>query len=208
MKKYNDIKKELNKKNFYKNYESNFNRFTEIQLSRVWRHSKNGFFAISAFKPLRGLEGQELKNRINENIKNHKNLKNDVRNRGLGFYEIDGTYTYKDTGETENELSLFVPYDAIHTREEFKNIAIWLMKRYNQESVLYVDENGVGYFLEYNGGMEKMGSGLSLNKIGDYYSKIRKGSYKGTTFVFEGYRQPKDYTEILELKYNGYKWSI
>lgn len=101
----------------------------ESSLSRVWQHIKNdkSFAVVSAF---RGSNTDE------QNLNNHKQLKNAVRQAGLGYIEQKSGYTYAnpDTGEEGkvSEMSLFIPNCDLRT-------AISLGKQFRQETIIYKD---------------------------------------------------------------------
>ena len=163
-------------------YKSRYDEYAlyESSLSRIWQHAQRGYFTISAFRDEYGLE---------ENLKRHKSLKNDVRSANLGFFEIDGSYVY-DNGDISSELSLFIPYTDIYSVEEFRDVAIRLGKKYNQESILlFLPEVG-GWFYYMDGRKEKVGDITSLDKFKKFFSALRKGSHKGRRFVVEGHRIP------------------
>jgi len=154
------------------------NALYESSLSRVWQHSKKGFFTISAFR-----DTYDLK----ENLKRHDQLKQAVRGQGLGFFEIDGSYVYDD-GTIGSELSLFVPYMDTLTVEEFTKRAILLGKKFNQESILLFTPEGGGWLYYMSGKEEKVGSLVSLDKFKQFFSALKKGNHKGRRFVVEGSR--------------------
>lgn len=101
----------------------------ESSLSRVWQHIKNdkSFAVVSAF---RGSNTPE------QNMINHRKLKNDVRSKNLGYIEQKSGYTYTnpETGEegTVQEMSLFIPKCDLTT-------ALKLGNDYGQESIIYKD---------------------------------------------------------------------
>jgi hypothetical protein len=169
----------------------------EHSLASVWRHSYKGFFMMSAFK---GTFSEE------ENLKRHEHLKSLLRNSGLGYFEVDGVYKYED-GHTESELSVFVPLNPSMSFDEFKKIAVNLGKEFNQESVLvkYPDEGGKGKAtLAFSDGREiEIGEKVGYDKIADAYSRLRKGSHKGRTFILEGVRVPSNHINAYQLKAEG-----
>ena len=170
-----------------------FEKINESSLSRIWKHSKNGFFMMSAFR------GDDF----DKNMANHKRLKADLKQNNLGFFEIDGQYKY-DNGDIESELSVFVPYRDIYSFEEFKNISKKLGKKYNQESILvkYPEELDNKAVLLYpkSGKEEVIGNKVGYDKVSFAYSKLRKGSHKDRSFIIEGVRVPSNHISAYQLK--------
>jgi hypothetical protein len=126
---------------------------TEKSLSRVWQHIRNGdtFAVISAF---RGTNADE------QNLQLHRQLKSDISSMGLGFIEQKSGYTYDnpDTGEEGQvqEMSLFIPKMTLDQ-------AMKIGKKYNQESIIYkdnerfdlVDVNGGNVIMQFSKGSDK-----------------------------------------------------
>ncbi len=188
--------KENLKETYDKDYGS-FEYMNESSLSRIWKHSQNGFFMLSAFRG----------NDFNKNYKNHKGLKQDIRSNNLGYFEIDGQYKYDD-GTTESELSVFVPFNKNEYRfEEFVEIGRKLGKKYNQESILVKypnSENGKAVLLYPNSGKEEaIGNKVGYDKVAFAYSKLRKGSHKDRSFIIEGIRVPYNHINAWQLKKEG-----
>jgi len=190
------MKKEIYKRRFVEKYDKDYGTFEKVEessLSRVWKHSQNGFFMMSAFR------GDDFK----KNMDNHKSLKSELRKHDLGFFEIDGQYQYDD-GTVESELSVFVPYRDIYDFEEFKHIAKTLGKKYNQESVLLKYPDGDATLLYSSSGKEeKIGNNVGYDKISFAYSKLRKGNHKGRSFIIEGLRVPSNHINAYQLKQEG-----
>ena len=184
---------------FVERYENYNNHLYEKQsLSRVWKHSQNGFFMMSSFRGQFSLE---------DNLKRHEQLKKSLKQKKLGFFEIDGTYKYDD-GHTESELSLFVPFRSdIYSFEEFEKIALELGKKFNQESVLvkYPVDEGNEAVLLYSDSAKKdvIGTNVGYDKVSFAYSKLRKGSHKDRTFIIEGFRIPNNHIDAYKLKLEG-----
>lgn len=181
-----------------------FGRPYGVNLSRLWRISQEGFGALSAFK--KGLSDKE-------NLDNHEKLKNLIRESGLGFFQVDGVYTY-DNGEQERELSAFIPYkESIFP--DFSSFEKTVLKfgkifRFNQESVLIVtpDKAGNQAKLLYVNGRKKIiiGNKLGFDKIAASYSVLKKESHQGRSFVFEGVRIPQNHINAYGLIAQNILW--
>jgi hypothetical protein len=186
----------------HKNYffHNGLNYKKESSLNKIRQHSENGFFVISAFR-------NENTEKINLDLTN--NLKQDLKQLSLGFISLIGGFP--ETTETGNiipakEISLFIPYkNKIQLSEdEFRNIAVDLCIKYNQESVLYCDPNTkiIG-FLDQSGNIEGNLGKFSLYKLGDYWSELKGGNKnQRKKYVFEGYHSPvgANGTRLAELK--------
>ena len=103
----------------------------EASYSRLWSHTKDGScFAIigSEDKDTKKSRYEELKELIKGVM---------VYNSEVGYNKIDGTYTYKLTGETTFEKGLVV-YNI--SRDD----AIRVASKINQESIIWKDKNFFG----------------------------------------------------------------
>lgn len=163
------------------------NYLYESSLSRIKKHSENGFFTLSAF---RGEFTEE------ENLKRHNNLKKDIRNYGLGYIEQYGGYVETRDDGTKvpvKELSLFVPYDNKMDIEEFKNIAKTLADKYNQEAYILCDPDDHKIIMYEGSNTYDLGK-FNVNKMGEYWSLLKKGSHskRDIKYVFEGITVPSN----------------
>ncbi len=116
-------------------------KLQESSLSRIWQHINNpekSFGVISAYR--QDLYSEE------ENLKRHERLKRSIRGRGYGFIEQNSGYTYLDNGMEHmvEEKSCFVPNISLED-------ALGLGITFEQESILYKDENGFSLIRCYDG---------------------------------------------------------
>ena len=102
----------LNKNRLYEDYKYELNNYT---LENVINYCSYGFFTISAFLSDLSFEG---------NLERDENLRADLRMYKLEVIEQKGRYRSVETGEIQDELSYFVPYNDIYTYDEFMDIAI------------------------------------------------------------------------------------
>lgn len=209
MKKYKNIlksqeriKEEEKNGNLYFKWNMKFSKFTELTLSRIWQHTKKGFVILSAFRETRSEE---------KNLSYHKRLQKELSFLKFGFIEVDGCYVYdEDKNIIGEELSLFVPYSnkVYNTLEHFKKVMIDLGRKYNQDSILFVDESKIGWYLYPDGRIPKKLGKLTLDTIGKAFTRLRKGSHKGRTFIFEGLRIPSRFMEAIEMQTDGIMWTF
>lgn len=190
-----------------------FQKIEEGQsLSRVWKHSKNGFAMLSAFR-------NEYSEK--ENLNRHEKLKKELRKFDLGFFEVDRVYQdesemingkFNPAGKVDNELSLFVPFrEELYSFEEFEDIIMDAGYKYTQDSVLISEPESLGgkAKLIFRDGREVyIGTNIGLDKTSDMFSALRKGSHRGRSFVVEslGMRKPSSFYEAHELKAEGIKF--
>lgn len=194
-------RKTLKENNRYGKYiDKYFSKFNEESLSRVFTHSKKGFIIISAF---RGEKSEE------ENIKRTYELRRIVRRNNLGYFVIDG-YWIENRGKEDEyhseELSLFIPYRENISPNEFVEFAEYLREKYNQDAVLVKDPSKEfeHLMLIYKGGdVEILRGRFEPDRIAQAYSKIKKGSHKGRTFIFEGYQIPSNSMSVSFFKKEG-----
>jgi hypothetical protein len=158
-------------------------------LSRVWKHGQTGLAVLSAFRS----EYSE-----SENLKRHSKLKSILRSNDLGYWEVDGLYqdedyrgadfTFNPDNPYDEELSCFVPYNpaAFDTFEDFAEFIEDVgIGEFDQDSVLLVSPDEEAYLVMKSGGIEKLGTRVSPDKVLAAHTKLRKGSHKGRGFIVE-----------------------
>ena len=115
----------------------------ESSISRIWQHinNKDSFAIMSAFR-------KEFSHE--ENIKRDKQLEQDIKMLGLGYIPQKGGYTYMDKNgeeEIQEEFSFFIPKIS-------KENALNLGKKYNQETIVFKDEQEFSLLNSINGAVE------------------------------------------------------
>jgi hypothetical protein len=170
---------------------------SEAGLSRVLsRVEGNDFAIVSAYRS---------GNSNRENKKLHGQLLSQLNSKRMGGYVLIGHWQeapdgvdYQDATpdqltDSVEESVLFVKPDDLDT-DEFITMAIDLGKQYGQDAVLVGLNEGdevpkMGVYLYYkNGARDKIGSKLSLNKMGQAYSQLK--SKPEVPFIFEGTLSP------------------
>lgn len=133
-----------------------------------------------------------------ENEARNKQLEQDVRKMGYGFFKMEGHWQecqdpnidYKDCPKDQlkdaKETPLFIPGIKEH------EIAA-LCKKYDQDSVVYGDTKSDNAKLIYkNGGTDDIGT-FHPGKIAQAYSKLKGGR----TFTFEPKKKEEPKTDIF-----------
>jgi hypothetical protein len=153
----------------------------EASYSRIWSHTKDdSCFAIigSEDKDTKANRYKELKELIKGVM---------VKNPKVGYNKINGTYTYKLTGETTFEKGLMI-YNI--SKEDALRIAAKL----NQESIIWKDKDFFG-IIETDGEVldqfNNPEKGMSFNKakssgFGTRLQKDDTNFSRRMGFVFEG----------------------
>lgn len=146
-----------------------------FSLSRLYKYiieSNKDFGIISAY---RGNYSEK------ENLQRTQNLKNDIRSLGYGFVNVKGGYVETDINGVQTEVieqSFFIPLIA------FKEICN-LGRKYDQETVLYKNDEYIAYVNPKNGNIEmKFKNDISTQKekVKEYFTQFKnKGKRK---FVF------------------------
>jgi len=183
------------------------NRKLASSLSRVWQfiEDKNRSFGIvSAFRndhikmDNKSPTEDEVKSNKKQNIiaskKKHKELKEKIRDMGLGYVELaGGTQETNQQGQTINVLedSLFIPNIS---RDDLLNLG----REYNQDSVIYKNGDQFAMLITKgtNFGKSDMDFGSSqqsknitfdpeLIKAVGSFSALKKGPDSGEKFLFQ-----------------------
>ena len=177
----------------------------EASMGRIYQHivsnpKTNSWAVITASRG---------ENSPAENAKRNKDLENDLRKMGLGFVHADGMWRecknqsieYKDCPEElkvpSEEKVLFIPNIP-------KDKAVALGKKYQQDSVLYADEEtkakGEATFIDSKSGEEFNIGKFTPGKVAQGYTKM-KGD-KVFTFLQPGEKgeKPKEQPKKNDMK--------
>ena len=177
----------------------------EASMGRIYQHivsnpKTNSWAVITASRG---------ENSPAENAKRNKDLENDLRKMGLGFVHADGMWRecknqsieYKNCPEElkvpSEEKVLFIPNIP-------KDKAVELGKKYQQDSVLYADEEtkakGEATFIDSKSGEEFNIGKFTPGKVAQGYTKM-KGD-KVFTFLQPGEKgeKPKEQPKKNDMK--------
>ena len=178
----------------------------EAGLLRIERHSGNGFFIVSAFR--RG-------DSVEENWARCEKLQSDLKSAGLGFIQLIGEWIKrgKKAGEeaASEEVTLFVPYKKEYGVNAFLDLARELALKYEQAGYILCDPESKEIILydrrDLSKGREYTGSKIGpfrIEKLPDYYSRLRNGEQKSVQYVFEGVRVPSNHISAMAMYHQGY----
>jgi hypothetical protein len=164
----------------------NNNLLTEAGLSRLLNQIKNkDFFIITAFR------GEFDKK---QNIQRNKQLRSELNSKKMGPYQLIGHWRECKDSEIdyndcpENMLVDVIERSYLVTRPEsmdfkdFKDFVQKLTSKFNQDASIISIEYNI-YLMFKNGSLDKIGSGVTLNKINQAYSQYIKK--QNIPFVFE-----------------------
>jgi hypothetical protein len=152
----------------------------EVKLARVWQHV-NGPAPIGIISAYKNPDLTPL----NVNVSRARNLAADVRAAGYGYFWVEGHWISDDTGIEYEEVPVFI-VGKKGEDEKLKDLLIRLMKKYEQEAVLFSPGGQAKGFLIFPAGnMTPIGS-LSIDGVARNWSELRSGGHKGRRFHFEG----------------------
>lgn len=161
------------------------------KLSRVWQH-------INSDRPICLMTAFRGQYTYEENVNRNKSLAADVRNLGYGFFYVDGFWIENQGTSTEQHVSedtLFITGDLDLDDYKFQYDMVSLGKKYDQEAVLVKTNTGIRVITVSTGEEFKL-SKLSLDKMGDIYTKLRSNK-KANTFIFENERDDLGWLQRL-----------
>jgi len=157
----------------------------EASLSRAYQHvvekKSESWGMVTAYR---------YANSKKENLAANKQLEQDIRKMGYGFFKVEGHWqecqdknvSYvdcpKDKLVDSTEESLFVPNIK---KEEMEK----LCKKYEQDAVIYGDKDNDAHLVYKNGNSENIGK-FQPGKVSQAYSKVKGGK----TFIF-GKEEPE-----------------
>lgn len=164
----------------------NNNLLTEAGLSRLLNQIKDkDFGVITAYRDIFDK---------NQNTKRNRILRTDFNKRKMGVYQLighwqecqDNTIDYENCPKNQLvnviERSYLVVKPENVSQEEFLNIFKELTKKYDQDSSIICFDGKINLVFK-NGGMQTIGSEITLNKISQAYSQYIKK--QNIPFVFE-----------------------
>jgi len=203
--------KTMNLKN-YINEESTIDRFpnnnllTEAGLSRVISGLKSDSFAI--------LTAYRFGNKSSDNVQLNRKLRGFLNSKKMGVYQLVGHWRecqidnidYDDCPENKLvdviERSYLVVKPSTMIQNYFNDIILDLVKEYKQDAAILSIYDDI-FVLKSDGGMIRIGSKVSLNKIGQAYSQFVKKM--DIPLVFEA-EVPSSISGCMIFKSSGVKY--
>lgn len=196
-----------------------------VDTSTSERHKKSSkpFTIVTAFRGDKSLA---------QNRKRNRELEGQFRTIGAGGIKLighwleapEGTWFGKSYEEVDPEQctdvveeSYFVPIPAGVSEGEFKQWVLGIVNQFNQDAAVYSDGASV-FLMDKLGDLVKIGDGITINKINQAYSSIRKSLMPpGKTrkqgynpvprhFVFEGTMSPSSWAHKLLLRTRSVGW--
>lgn len=158
-------------------------QLNEIKLSRVLTHFKGDppVALISAFRSERTLE---------DNTAANLELANAIRSAGFGYVWVDGAWI--ENADTKPVHASEVTIMVIGKSGDDDSMLDTLSKmatKYNQDAFIYkASGSDVTKVLDRNLKELTAFKDIHLDKMAEMYTRIRYGSHRGRTFVFEGVR--------------------
>ena len=177
----------------------------EASMGRIYQH----VVASPKTKSWAVITASRGENTPAENARKNKELENDLRKMGLGFVHADGMWRecknrsieYKDCPE---ELRVPSPEKVLFIPNIPKDKAVALGKKYEQDSVLFADEEtkakGEANFIDSKSGEEFNLGKFTPGKIAQGYTKMKGG--KVFTFLQPGEKgiTPKEEPKKSDMK--------
>jgi hypothetical protein len=177
----------------------------ESSLSRIWQHMTNPNVVVGIISASRKENDEE------QNKANTLSLKIAAQSFKLGYVLLTGHWVETDptTGEkskvTEDSIAVIGSRKDEHRMEEFLRQQA---DRFNQEGFLIKPPDTDHMFFSTGSDRSDIGT-ASLDKLGEMYSTLKKGSHAGRPFVFESAYVQKNVITIgaalSQLKIAGLK---
>lgn len=151
----------------------------EASLGHMLQHLKGDkpFAIVTASRaPVKGETKEETAERNN---KNNEALRTFVSRARFGFFKIKGSYPEIHDGkkiQVEDDSTCII--GSKETEERLLHLTKELMKKYNQDSIIFKTSEGSVKLIYKDDSEDELGNEFHPNKIGEYMSKI-----KGKSFV-------------------------
>jgi len=130
-----------------------------------------------------------------KNIKANRDILKEFNSKKIGGYLLNGFWREeKEDGKSfksEEDSLLFVKPEDM-PRKEFQSMVIKFLKKYDQDAGIYAkiedDKDPEISLLMKTGTLDKIGTKISVDKLADIYSTMKKGKKQkaGIPFIFEG----------------------
>lgn len=152
---------------------------------------------------------------LKQNRDNNKSLIQLFNSKKMGIYRLVGHWQEAPddidyskalelglTVDTEED-SLFIPKPKDVSSEEFRDVVVDVMNKYQQDAIILKDAQGVKLVYR-SGGEDLIGSAPQFDKIAQAYSHLR--GRKNVPFVFEGTVSPVNNIGRQAFAQRGILW--
>lgn len=162
---------------------------SEATLSSIWRLTQEKQFAFGMITAFRSGQSPMM------NMERTNALASHISARGYGYSWLEGHYTENagtDDAVNVTEYSLFVQAKKPGKQGEadLKKDLLELASKYKQESIFFKpSDSNKGAVVKIDGSEMFGNLDLHPDKMGEYYSKLLRGSQK--TFKFECARETR-----------------
>lgn len=141
---------------------------SETSIGRILKHMEDRPFAV--------LTAYRYTKSEDENEANHRKLMGELKSLGIGYAKVMGGWKDAETGIKTFEPSIVAPNLA-------KKDAVRLMRKYEQEAIIYCEpERGV-YLIFQDGKEVTIGKSITFQNLENGFTRIR-----GRDFAFESAR--------------------
>ena len=180
---------------------------SESSLSRLWTKINNSDFCI--------ISGYRFNLSASENKSRNAEILKTINAAKMGGYILIGHWQEAPDGKewsdaSPDELndsveeSIMIPKPVSMQRAKFIEMCVGLCKKYNQDAIIIGLSSDGMYFYDKNGKSTKFASTMTMNKVGQAYSQMKRK--KNIPFIFEGLLRPDN--NISRQLYNkkGILW--
>lgn len=174
----------------------------EIKLSRVLTHFTKDY-------PVAIITTFRAENTLEQNTKQNKEFARQVRAAGYGYVFVDGGWienkgTDKETQVTEIALFIQAPKDD---KGKLFDLLVKASQKYNQDGFLYRGQESDWKTVIFNkkGRLDVSFDKISMDKMTEFFTKLRSGSHRGRSFVFENVRQEKSWIARLKERVDKFE---
>ena len=144
----------------------------------------------------------------NQNIKRNRNMRVEFNKRKMGPYQLVGHWNEtQDDGTIIDgiERSYLVIKPESMDYIKFERLIVSLVKKFNQDAAL-INDSGMYFVIDGLGTKTKIGTKLTINKIGQAYSQYVKKM--NVPFIFEGIEVPSSIGGIKVFVMDGLSYIL
>lgn len=156
--------------------------------SEIKSHLKEPYFILSVFNKNIADIDNEVK---------HLKLLSKLKNLSMTYYEVESIYSSNDW--SQNEISVIVcNKDSFFTYDQFRDLAMILMKQFETESVMINDKDNLVTNLYPDMSEIIIEQSMSIDKIMSEYAKIRKDYFNSDKYLIKGVTRKESQKEVKQ----------